>query len=42
MYYVKKTDKKANIIEQSVKHQILSEFTAFVCVEKQLVDGKYQ
>jgi hypothetical protein len=42
MYYVKKVDKKAEIIKQSVEHQILSEFTAFICVEKELVDGKYQ
>jgi len=34
MFYVKEVDKKAEIIEQSVRHQILSEFTAFVCVEK--------
>lgn len=34
MYYVKVVDKKAEIIKESVKHQILSEFTAFVCVEK--------
>jgi hypothetical protein len=25
-----------------VRHQILSEFTAFICVEQELVDGKYQ
>jgi hypothetical protein len=42
MYYVKKIDKKADIISQSVEHQILSGFTAFICVEKELVDGKYQ
>jgi hypothetical protein len=42
MFYVKKVDKKAEIIEQSVLHQILSEFTAFICVEQELVDGKYQ
>ena len=42
MYYVKKVDKKAEIISESVRHQILSEFTAFLCVEKELVDGKYQ
>jgi hypothetical protein len=41
MYYVKVVDKKAEIIKESVKAQILSEFTAFVCVEKELVDGKY-
>lgn len=42
MYYVKVVDKKAEIIKQSVKHQILSEFTAFICVEKELIDGRYQ
>ena len=42
MYYVKKVDKKAEIIGESVKHQILSEFTAFLCVEKELVDGRYE
>ena len=42
MYYVKVVDKKAEAIKESVKHQVLSEFTAFVCVEKELVDGKYQ
>ena len=42
MYYVKKVDKKAEIIKESVKHQILSQFTAFLCVEQELVDGKYQ
>ena len=42
MYYVKKVDKKAEIISESVKHQILSEFIAFLCVEKELVDGKYE
>lgn len=42
MYYVKKVDKKAEIISESVRHQILSEFTAFICVEKELVDGQYQ
>jgi hypothetical protein len=35
-------DKKSMIIKESVKHQILSEFTAFICVEKELVDGQYQ
>ena len=34
MFYVKKIDKKAEIIQQSVTHQILSDFTAFICVEK--------
>ena len=42
MYYVKIVDKKKEIIKQSVDSQILSEFTAFICVESELVDGKYQ
>ena len=42
MYYAKKVDKKAEIISESVKHQLISEFTAFLCVEKELVDGKYE
>jgi len=41
MFYVKTVDKN-QVIRESVKHQILSEFTAFVCVEKELLDGKYQ
>jgi archaellum component FlaC len=32
MYYVKVVDRKAEIIKESVKHQILSVFTAFLCV----------
>ncbi len=42
MYYVKVTDKKQEAIKQSVKHQILSEYTAFICVNKELVDGKFE
>lgn len=42
MYYVKVVDKKKEAIDQSVKHQILSEYTAFICVSKELVDGKYE
>lgn len=42
MYFVKNVDKKAKIIEESLKHQILSEFTAFVCIQKELIDGQYQ
>ena len=42
LYFVKEVDKRKEIIEQSVKHQILSKYTAFVCVEEELVDGKYQ
>ena len=32
MLCVKKIDKKAEIIKQSVTHQILSDFTAFICI----------
>jgi hypothetical protein len=32
MFYVKVVDKKAEIVKESVRHQILSEFTAFICV----------
>lgn len=42
MYYVKVANKKAEIIDLSIKSQILSEYTAFLCVEKELIDGKYQ
>ena len=42
MYYVKVTNKKEEIIKNSVQHQVLSEFTAFICVEKELVDGQFQ
>lgn len=34
IYYVKKVDKKAEILRQSVEYQILSKYTAFVCAEK--------
>lgn len=42
MLYVKVHDFKKEAIEYSVKHQVLSKFTAFLCVGRQLVDGKYQ
>ena len=42
MYYVKVVDKKKEAIDHSVKHQILSEYTAFICVNQEIVDGKYQ
>ena len=42
MLYVKVKDYKKEAIQESVKHQVLSEFTAFLCVEKKLVDGKYE
>jgi hypothetical protein len=32
MFYVKVVDKKAQAIKESVKHQILCEYTAFICV----------
>jgi hypothetical protein len=34
LYYVKKINKKEAIIDKSVKHQILSKHTAFICVEE--------
>ena len=34
MYYVKVKDYKNEAINHSVKHQILSEYTAFICVAK--------
>ena len=42
MLYVKVKDYKKEAVEQSVKHQVLSEYTAFLCVGKELVDGQYQ
>ena len=42
MHYVKVKDYKKEAINESVKHQVLSEFTAFLCVHKKLVDGKYE
>lgn len=42
MYYVKVKDFKKEAIDYSVKHQVLSEYTAFICVGKELVDGQYQ
>lgn len=41
-YYVKKMDKRSEIVNLSIKHQILSTETAFLFVEKELIDGKYQ
>ena len=41
-FFVKKVDSRQKAIEESVRHQVLSEFTAFVCVEKVLADGEYQ
>ena len=42
MYYAKNLDKKAQIIRESVKYQILSQLTAFLCVQKELIDGKFE
>ena len=42
MLYVKVKDYRKEAVEQSVKHQVLSEYTAFLCVGKKLVDGQYQ
>lgn len=42
MYFVKVKDYKDEAIKYSVKHQVLSEFTAFLCIGKELVDGQYQ
>lgn len=42
MSYAKVGDQKAAVVTESVKHQILSEHTAFICVEKQLIDGRYE
>jgi hypothetical protein len=41
MFYAKKIDIKKEIIELSIKNQILSKHTAFICVEKDLADGKH-
>ena len=42
MYFVKVFDYEKMIVEASVKHQVLSKYTSFLCVEKQLVDGRYE
>lgn len=42
MYYVKVTDYEKEAINYSIKHQILSEYTAYSCIGKKLVDGQYQ
>ncbi len=41
MFAAKFMDIKAEIIKVSVRYQILSQFTAFLCVEKELIDGRY-
>jgi hypothetical protein len=42
MYFGKVTDFKKEAIAYSLRHQILSEYTAFVCVGKQLMDRQFQ
>lgn len=42
MLFVKVKDFKQEAIKYSVKHQVLSKFTSFLCVGKELVDGQYQ
>lgn len=42
MLYVKVKDFKKEAIDYSVKNQVLSKFTSFLCVGKELVDGQYQ
>lgn len=39
MYFVKIKDFKEEAIKYSVRHQVLSEFSAFICVGKELKDG---
>jgi hypothetical protein len=42
MQYVKVKDFKEEAIKYSIEHQVLSEYTAFICVGKKLVDNQYQ
>lgn len=42
MHYVKVKDCHEEAVKYSVKHQILSEYTAFLCIGRELVDGQYQ
>ena len=35
-------DKKEEVIKLSAQHQILSKYTAFSCVEKELIDGRFE
>lgn len=42
MHYVKVKDFRQEAIKYSVRAQVLSEYTAFLCVGKQLVDGQLQ
>lgn len=42
MYFGKVKDYKEEAINYSIKNQVLSEYTAFLCVGKELVDNQYQ
>lgn len=42
MFYVKVSDPKEEAVRASIKYQVLSEYTAFLCVGRQLIDGQYQ
>ena len=42
MFFAKVVNYKSEAIKYSVKHQVLSQFTSFLCIGKELVDGKYQ
>jgi hypothetical protein len=42
MQYVKVKDFKKEAIEYSVRHQVLSEYTAFLCVGSKLIDSQFQ
>lgn len=42
MYFVKIKDYKDEAIKYSIKNQVLSEYTALLCVGKELVDNKYK
>ena len=42
MFYVKVKDYKKEAIDYSVKHQVLSQYTSFLCIGKELIDGQFQ
>lgn len=42
MHYSAVKDFREEAVRYSVRYQVLSEFTAFLCEGKQLVDGQYQ
>lgn len=43
MYFVKDNKKiTERIIEESIRHQVLSSHTAFICVEKGIKDNEFQ